>query len=62
MKDYARNYGLVFTAYGVGAILGNLLAGQAKDVLGSYIAVFPYVALLALIGIVIATLTLKQPQ
>jgi MFS family permease len=62
MKDYARNYGLVFTAYGAGAILGNLLAGQAKDVLGSYIAVFPYVALLALTGIVIATLTLKQPQ
>jgi MFS family permease len=62
MKDYARNYGLVFTAYGVGAILGNLLAGQAKDIFGSYIAVFPYVAFLALIGIIIATLTLRQPQ
>jgi MFS family permease len=62
MKDYARNYGLVFTAYGVGAILGNLLAGQAKDIFGSYIAVFPYVAFLALTGIIIATLTLRQPQ
>jgi MFS family permease len=62
MRDYARNYGLVFTAYGVGAILGNLLAGQAKDIFGSYIAVFPYIAFLALIGIIIATLTLRQPQ
>jgi MFS family permease len=61
MKDYARNYGLVFTAYGAGAILGNLLAGQAKDIFGSYVAVFPYVAFLSLIGIIIVTLTFKQP-
>jgi MFS family permease len=61
MKDYARNYGLVFTAYGTGAIIGNILAGQAKDIFGRYIAVFPYVLTLAIIGMIIAALTFKPP-
>lgn len=58
--DYARNYGLVFTAYGAGAVIGNVLAGQAKDMFGAYIMVFPYVIILALLGIM-AGLFLK-PQ
>ena len=60
-KDYARNYGLVFTAYGVGAIVGNLMAGAAKDILGGYVNVFPYVAVLSVLGIVVALLLLKPP-
>lgn len=61
-KDYARNYGLVFTAYGTGATIGNLLAGQMKDIFGAYIRVFPVVAVLALIGMVIAFTMLKPPK
>jgi MFS family permease len=60
-KDYARNYGLVFTAYGVGAIVGNLMAGAAKDILGGYVNVFPYVAVLSVLGIIVALLLLKPP-
>ncbi|MDW8022462.1 MAG: OFA family MFS transporter [Nitrososphaerota archaeon] len=60
-KDYARNYGLVFTAYGAGALIGNLLAGQAKDVFGAYITVFQYVLALALLGLVVAVM-LKPPK
>jgi MFS family permease len=60
-KDYARNYGLVFTAYGVGAIVGNLMAGAAKDMLGAYVKVFPYVALLSVLGIILALVLLKPP-
>jgi MFS family permease len=60
-RDYARNYGLVYTAYGVGAIIGNLMAGAAKDILGGYVQVFPYVAVLAAIGIVLALMLLKPP-
>jgi MFS family permease len=60
-KDYARNYGLVYTAYGVGAIIGNLMAGAAKDILGGYVQVFPYVSVLAAIGIILAFLLLKPP-
>lgn len=61
-KDYARNYGLIFTAYGVGAIIGNLMAGAAKDILGRYVDVFPYVAVLSAFGIVIAFVLLKPPS
>jgi MFS family permease len=60
-RDYARNYGLVFTAYGAGAVIGNVLAGQAKDMFGAHIMVFPYVLVLALLGLVVATM-LKPPK
>lgn len=60
-KYYGPNYGLVFTAYGAGAIAGNLLAGRIRDVFGSYIGVFIPIAVLAVIGMIIAILLLK-PQ
>ncbi|MEM3641360.1 MAG: OFA family MFS transporter [Candidatus Bathyarchaeia archaeon] len=60
-RDYARNYGLVFTAYGAGAVIGNLLAGQAKDIFGVYVTVFQYVLVLALLGLVVAVM-LKPPK
>jgi MFS family permease len=62
VRDYARNYGLVFTAYGAGAVIGNLLVGQAKDIFGAYIAAFPYVAVLALLGLLVALVTFKPPK
>jgi MFS family permease len=58
-KFYGKNYGLVFTAYGAGAIAGVLLSGQIKDITGSYFSVFPIVAGLCLLGIVIALIGLK---
>jgi len=61
IKDNARNYGLVFTAYGAGAVIGSLLAGQVKDIFGAYTNVFPIVAVLALVGIVVAFVLLKPP-
>ena len=60
MKDYARNYGLVFTAYGAGAVIGNILVGQAKDLFGAYIAVFPYVMALVVLGMIVAAIGLKS--
>ncbi|MBX3617067.1 MAG: OFA family MFS transporter [Nitrosomonas sp.] len=51
---YAQNYGLVFTAYGAGAIIGTLLSGSIKDITGSYLHAFPIVAWLAVLGILIA--------
>ncbi|MEM3396010.1 MAG: OFA family MFS transporter [Thermoplasmata archaeon] len=59
-KDYPRCYGVVFVAYGAGAIAGPLLAGYIKDTTGSYLNVFPYVCGLALIGLAVAFLMLKQ--
>lgn len=59
-ENYARNYGLVFTAYGVGAVLGTLTAGQIRDVMGSYLYAFYPMAFLAVIGMGVAVLLLKQ--
>jgi MFS family permease len=62
VKHYASNYGIVMTAYGVGNIVGNTLAGLAKDVFGSYIKAFPCIAALTGIGIFIALAMLKPPN
>lgn len=61
-ENYARNYGIVFTAYGVGAVLGTLTAGQIRDVFGSYTYAFYPMAFLAAVGIVVALTTLKRDR
>jgi MFS transporter, OFA family, oxalate/formate antiporter len=58
-KHYARNYGIVFTAYGVGAILGSVLSGMIRDASGSYLSVFLPVMGLAALGLVVALLGLR---
>jgi MFS family permease len=60
--DYPRCYGVMFLAYGAGGIAGPQLAGFIKTSTGSYLGVFPYVLVLAVIGIVIAFTMLKPPQ
>ena len=61
-RDYPRCYGVVFLAYGAGAIAGPQLAGMIKTASGSYLGVFPVVMILALIGLVIAYATIRCPQ
>jgi OFA family oxalate/formate antiporter-like MFS transporter len=60
--DFPRCYGVVFLAYGAGAIAGPQLAGFIKTSTGSYIGVFPYVLALAVIGIIIAFTLMKPPK
>ena len=57
--NYTKNYGIVFTAYGAGALAGTLVAGSAKDIFGSYTNAFIPTAILAVLGISIATFALK---
>lgn len=59
-KDYAKNYGVVFTAYGVGALLGTIVAGSIRDTFGSYTNAFYVMAILASIGIVCSVFLLKR--
>jgi MFS family permease len=61
MKDNAKNYGLVFTAYGIGAVIGGIVSAQAKDLLGAYQPFFLIVAALAAIGIVVSFMLMKPP-
>ncbi|HVN66680.1 MAG TPA: OFA family MFS transporter [Methanomicrobiales archaeon] len=60
--DYPRCYGVLFLAYGAGAIAGPQLAGFIRTSTGSYLGVFPYVAALAVIGLLVAFLLLKPPR
>jgi MFS family permease len=60
--DYPRCYGVVFLAYGAGAIAGPQLAGFIKTTTGNYLGVFPYVLILALLGILVAMLLMKPPK
>jgi OFA family oxalate/formate antiporter-like MFS transporter len=59
--DYPRCYGVVFLAYGAGAIAGPQMAGFIKTSTGSYLGVFPIVLVLAVIGLIIASVLLKTP-
>lgn len=59
---YAQNYGIVFTAYGIGALIGTLVTGQIRDLFGTYNYVFYVMAFLAIIGIVIAQVLLKREK
>jgi len=60
--DYPRCYGVVFLAFGAGAIAGPQLAGFIKTSTGSYIGVFPYVLVLAIVGSIIAFTLMKPPK
>ncbi len=59
-EDYAKNYGIVFTAFGVGALGGTLLAGRIRDIFGSYTNFFYPTAGLAILGILLAVFMLKR--
>jgi OFA family oxalate/formate antiporter-like MFS transporter len=60
--DYPRCYGLVFLAFGAGAIAGPQFAGFIKTMTGAYAGVFPWVFALAVIGFVIAFFLMKPPE
>jgi MFS transporter, OFA family, oxalate/formate antiporter len=62
MKNYARNYSVVFFAYGLGAIIGGLISGFAKDIFGGLDFAFKPTACLAALGIVLAIAFLKPPK
>jgi OFA family oxalate/formate antiporter-like MFS transporter len=59
--DYPRCYGVVFLAFGAGAIAGPQMAGFIKTSTESFTGVFPYVFALALVGMFIAFTLLKPP-
>ncbi|GAB4301658.1 MAG: OFA family MFS transporter [Geminocystis sp.] len=60
--NYAQNYGIVFTAYGIGALIGTVFVGQMRDLFGSYTYGFYIMGFLGIIGIFIAQFTLKSPH
>ncbi|OYT27781.1 MAG: MFS transporter [Candidatus Altiarchaeales archaeon ex4484_96] len=61
IKNYGGNYAMVFLGYGVAGIIGPILAGQAKDILGSYDMAFIISGVMCVIAAVLAFLT-KAPH
>ncbi|MFP4371944.1 MAG: OFA family MFS transporter [Halanaerobium sp.] len=61
-ENYSKNYGYLFTAYGVGAVIGNLFSGRIRDLMGSYQFVFYPTLIIAALGIIISLLFLKKDQ
>lgn len=59
-QHYSRNYGVVFTAYGVGALIGVSSAGLIRDSFGSYLYVFYPVLILGILGMVLSALFLRK--
>jgi OFA family oxalate/formate antiporter-like MFS transporter len=61
-KNSGINYGLVFTAYGVGGLLSNIFAPRMKEITGNYNAAFIVTALLCLLAAIIVFGFLKAPS
>jgi ribosomal protein S12 len=62
LEGYAQKYGVVFSSYGLGAIIGGIISGSAKDAFGSYTIAFYPTAGMAILGIIIALILLKPPK
>ncbi|MFW9803792.1 MAG: OFA family MFS transporter [Candidatus Thorarchaeota archaeon] len=57
-KNVGKNYGVMFTAYGIAGITGAFVAGPIVDATGSYFMAFVVTGILAIIA-VIFTMVLK---
>lgn len=53
-KYYSQNYGVVFTAYGIGAIIGVVASGLLLDLLHNYDAIFYFVIILCITGMLLS--------
>jgi OFA family oxalate/formate antiporter-like MFS transporter len=60
-KSIGLNYGWVFTAYGVGGIIGPMMAGRISDIWHNWLAAFIISGMACFFAAVIA-LTLKRPS
>jgi MFS family permease len=65
VKNSARNYGVMFLAYGVGGLVATFVAAYSKSIFGgsqALISAFIPVAILAGIGLVLAFFFMKPPK
>jgi OFA family oxalate/formate antiporter-like MFS transporter len=60
-KNVGKNYGVMFTAYGIAGITGAFVAGPIVDATGSYFMAFIVTGVLAIIA-VLFTLVLKSKR
>ncbi|MDD3026977.1 MAG: OFA family MFS transporter [Erysipelotrichaceae bacterium] len=61
-KYYSKNYGLVFTAYGIGAILGVLSSGMILDIQHNYYLIFYYLVILCVLGVISSLVFFREKK
>lgn len=61
IRNAGTNYGLIFTAWGVGGLVGPIVAGQIIDTTGSYDMAYMLSAILLIIAAVLAAFT-RRPR
>lgn len=60
-REYStQNYGILFTAYGIGAIGQGFVGGYIRETLGSYSYVFKPIIIVSLIGLFISFKFIKE--
>jgi len=59
-KHYNQNYGVVFTAYGLGAIIGVITSGLFLDILHSFQPIFYFVLGISVLGMFLAQLLIAE--
>lgn len=61
-KYYSQNYGVVFTAYGIGAIIGVLASGAILDILKNYHSIFYFIIVLCIIGVFLNLISNRKKE
>jgi OFA family oxalate/formate antiporter-like MFS transporter len=61
LKNGGVNYGIIFTAWGVGGCIGNYLAGFAKTMWGSFNPAYYIAAALCIVAAILAV-AVKEPK
>jgi MFS family permease len=55
-KNLGLNYGVLFTAWGVGGVAGPILAGRIADATGSYAAAYNIAGVLLIVAFLLSAL------
>ncbi|AIO18522.1 Oxalate:formate antiporter [Candidatus Izimaplasma bacterium HR1] len=58
-KDYSKNFGLMYTAYGVGAIFGNSIGGYLVESLGLR-SIFLLMSFISVLGLIFVKISFKD--
>lgn len=59
-KNYSQNYGVVFTAYGIGAIIGVSISGLLLDIFNNHYLVYYFIIIICICGLFSSQLLIKK--
>ncbi len=62
LKYYAQNYGIIYTAYGIGALIGTYSSGHIRDIFGQYTNAFWLTTVCAVLGIIVSLTLLNKKE